>query len=49
MLFLIDIEVRLTTVIVFILFSQIFLIETTNFEYLIFLVNSGWEMTIDFN
>jgi hypothetical protein len=49
MFFLIDIEVRLTSVIVFVLLSQIFLIHITNFKDIIFLVNSVGGMTIDFN
>lgn len=49
MFFLIYIVVRLPSVVVFVLFSQILFIDIANLENTIFLVNIGGFMTIDFN
>ena len=49
MFLLINVEVGLTSVVVFVLLSQVFLIDITNFEDIVFLVDTGGDMTIDFD
>ena len=49
MFLLINVEVGLTSVVVFVFLSQVFLIDIKNFEDIVFLVDIGGDMTIDFD